>query len=47
MFLKQEYNICFKEHQIPAEQLSADRSSTGTLYCLISVTWQPTHVVFL
>ena len=30
-------NICFEEHQISAGQLSADSSSTETLYCLIRV----------
>ena len=48
MFLKLAYlpsklrfsgKYLFYEHQISAGQLSADSSSTETLYCLISVEW--------
>ena len=34
-----KYDALFKEHQISAGQLSANSSSTETLYCLISVPW--------
>ena len=37
MFLTPAYLL--QEHQISAGQLSADSSSTKTLYCLIRVQW--------